>query len=402
MPDHDNFVGHQLVVMSKSIFIIAGEASGDLHGSGLIRAIKAKLPDCKIAGIGGPKMVDAGLDAIFPSSRLAVVGLAEIFAHTWPILSAFYKTRVYLKKERPDLLILIDYPEFNLLMAGYAKGLGIPVFYYISPQVWAWRQGRVRRLKRSIDEMAVILPFEEDFFSRYGLKVRFVGHPLLDSVKVQSSKEEFCRSNSLSIGSSTVGLLPGSRHGEVQRIFPVMADAACLISRLRPSVQFVAAVAPSIDIQLMKDMARACAGRDGPDIRLIQGRTYDVMAASNLVIAASGTVTLEAAILGVPLIVTYKVSPLSYHLGRHLIKVPYASLVNLVAGRMVAPEFLQNDATPEAIANEALAILGDDARRERMVQDLAIVTGRLGQPGAADRAANIALGLLKRSNPASR
>lgn len=386
---------------SKSIFIIAGEASGDLHGSGLIRAIRVRLPDCEIAGIGGPRMLDAGLKAIFPSSRLAVVGLVEIFAQIGPILSAFYKTRAYLKKERPDLLILIDYPGFNLLVARYARRLGIPVFYYISPQVWAWHQGRVKRLKRLVDGMAVILPFEEEFFSRHGMKVNFVGHPLLDSVRTKVSKEEFCRLNSLALNSPIVGLLPGSRRGEIQRIFPILARAACLISQSRADVQFVVAVAPSMDVQFMKDMVKGYSNGDDLDIRFVQGQTYDAIGASSLVIAASGTVTLEIAILGVPLIVTYKVSPLSYYLGRHLIKVSYASLVNLVAGRRVAPEFLQNEATPEGLAGEALAILGDDARREEMIQDLTLVSERLGRPGAADRAADIALGLLKRGSPAN-
>lgn len=387
--------------MQKSFFIIAGETSGDLHGAGLVKAIRARLPHALIAGIGGPRMVDAGLKAIFPISRLAVVGLVEIIAQLGPILAAFYKTRAYLKKNRPDILILIDYPEFNLLVAKYAKGLGIPVFYYISPQVWAWRQGRVKRLRKVVDEMAVILPFEEEFFSKHGLKTHFVGHPLLDGVRAGSSRDEFCRLHSLSSNSPVIGLLPGSRHGEIRRLFPILAGASRLISQARPDVQFVVAVAPSIDIRFMEDMAKRDAKGDDLNIRFIQSGTYDAIAASSLVIAASGTVTLEAAILGAPLIVTYKVSPLSYYLGRHLIKVPYASLVNLIAGRMVVPEFLQNDATPKAIADEALAILGNDARREEMIHDLALVTGRLGRPGVAERAAELALGLLERGSQAS-
>lgn len=387
--------------MQKSFFIIAGETSGDLHGAGLVRAIKTRLPHAVIAGIGGPKMVDAGLKAIFPISRLAVVGLVEIMAHIGPILSAFYKTMVYLKKNRPDILILIDYPEFNLLIARYAKGLGIPVFYYISPQVWAWRQGRVKRLRRLVDEMAVILPFEENFFSKHGVKTHFVGHPLLDVVRIRSSRDEFCRIHKLSSNSPIVSLLPGSRYGEIQRLFPILTGSADIISRSRPDVQFVAAVAPSIDIGFLQNMVKKGVNRDALNIRFIQGGTYEAIAASSLVIAASGTVTLEAAILGTPLIVTYKVSPLSYYIGRHLIKVPYASLVNLIAGRMVAPEFLQYDATPEAIAGEALAILSDDARRKDIIHDLATVTGLLGRPGAAERAADLAIGLLERRSQAS-
>ncbi|MGQ9498915.1 MAG: lipid-A-disaccharide synthase [Dissulfurimicrobium sp.] len=387
--------------MQKSFFIIAGETSGDMHGAGLVKAIRARLPHAVVAGIGGQRMVDAGLKAIFPISRLAVVGLVEIIAQLGPILSAFYKVRAYLKKNRPDILILIDYPEFNLFVAKYAKGLGIPVFYYITPQVWAWRQSRIKTLKRVVDEIAVILPFEEDFFLKHGIKTHFVGHPLLDSVRVGSSRDEFCRLHSLLSNLPVVGLLPGSRHSEIQRLFPIMAEAARLISRSMPDVQFVVAAAPLIDIRFMQDMFNESTKGDDLNIRFIQGGTYEAIAASSLVIAASGTVTLEAAILGTPLIVTYKVSPLSYYVGRYLIKVPYASLVNLIAGRMIVPEFLQNDATPEAIADEALAILRDDARREEMIHDLAMVTGRLGRPGAAERAADLALGLLERSSQAS-
>lgn len=376
------------------IFVIAGEASGDLHGAGLIRAIKAKRPDADVTGIGGPKMIAAGQEAIFPSSRLAVVGLFEVFSHLGPILSAFKETRAYLKRERPDLLILIDYPDFNFIVAAMAKRLGITVFYYISPQVWAWRQGRIEKLKRLVDRMAVILPFEEEFFADRGLKVDFVGHPLLDCVKTDSTREEFCASRGLNPGSPVIALLPGSRHGEVQRVFPVMLKAVRIIAQERPETQFVVAAAPSIGLKALKDILKRHSSDGQPEIRFVQGMTYDVMAASDLAIAASGTVTLEAAILGCPTVVTYRVSPLTYFFGRMFIKVPYVSLVNLIAGKKVVPELLQDEATPEGLAKEALSLLDSGQRRQKMIQGLDAVRMRLGQPGAADRAAGIALELL--------
>ncbi len=376
------------------IFVIAGETSGDLHGAGLITAIKAKRPDVEVTGIGGPKMIEAGQEAIFPSSRLAVVGLVEVFSHLGPILSAFNETRAYLKKVRPDLLILIDYPDFNLIVAGMAKRLGIPVFYYIGPQVWAWRQGRVGKLKSLVDRMAVILPFEEEFYADRGLKVNFVGHPLLDCVKAGSSKEEFCVSHGLYPDRPIIALLPGSRHGEVRRVFPVMLEAARIMAQTRPEAQFAIAVAPSLGLQQLKDMTKGHPNGTCPEIRFVQGMTYDVMAASDLAIAASGTVTLEAAILGCPVVVIYKLSPLTYFLGRRFIKVPYASLVNLIAGKKVVPELLQNDATPEGLAKEALLLLDNGPRRQKIIQGLDAVRMRLGEPGAADRAAGLALELL--------
>ena len=368
------------------IFVIAGETSGDLHGSNLIRALKAKLPQAKFVGIGGPEMEKAGLDLLFPSSELAVVGLIEVFYHLRPILKAFGRTTNWLRKNRPDLLILIDYPEFNLQVATRAKRLGIPIFYYISPQVWAWRQGRVKKLRRLVDQMAVILPFEKAFFRSHGMEVNFVGHPLLDVVKARTTRNEFCKKAGLNPERPLLGLIPGSRHGEVSRLFPLMADSAKMVLQQRQDIQFVVPLAPSLDPGIL-DLT-------DHSIKVVMGQTHDAIAACDLIIAASGTVTLEAAILGIPMVVTYKVSPITYFLGRHLIKVPYASLVNLVAGKEVVPEVFQRDATPERLCQEALSILEDHARLENMIKDLKGVRNALGGPGAAERAAGIAAGLI--------
>ncbi len=391
------------------VFVIAGEASGDLHGSNLIRALKSRLPQARFVGIGGPKMEEAGLELLFPSSDLAVVGVVEVIGHIRPILKAFGRTTAWLRKERPDLLILIDYPEFNLQVAGRAKKLGIPIFYYISPQVWAWRQGRVKKLRRLVDRMAVILPFEKAFFRSRGMEVTFVGHPLLDVVKAEVSKTEFCREAGLNPERPIVGLVPGSRKSEISRLFPVMAGAAERIFQDRQDVQFVVPLAPSLDpgilesfncpitISFATDPHRQLQTEKSlnhPIIRVVQGQTYDAIAASDLILAASGTVTLEAAILGTPMVVTYKVSLITCLLGKCLIKVPFASLVNLVAGRQVVTEIIQQDVTPERLSQEALSLLRDDAGRENMIKDLKEVKNALGGSGAAERAADLAMELI--------
>jgi len=385
------------------VFVIAGEASGDLHGSNLIRALKSRLPQARFVGIGGPKMEEAGLKSLFPSSDLAVVGVVEVIGHIRPILKAFGRTTAWLRKEKPDLLILIDYPEFNLQVAGRAKKLGIPIFYYISPQVWAWRQGRVKKLRRLVDRMAVILPFEEAFFRSRGMEVSFVGHPLLDVVKAEVSKTEFCRKAGLNSEKPIVGLVPGSRKSEISRLFPVMAGAAERIFQDRRDIQFVVPLAPSLDPgilesfnhQITKSLNHSIIqSPNHPIIRVVKGQTYDAIAASDLILAASGTVTLEAAILGTPMVVTYKVSPITCLLGKCLIKVHFASLVNLVAGRRVVTEIIQRDVTPERLSREALSLLRDDAGRENMIKDLKEVKNALGGSGAAERAADLAMELI--------
>lgn len=375
--------------MAPRIFLIAGEASGDLHGAGLVHAIRARLPEAEFSGIGGPCMESAGVRLLFPASRLAVVGVVEILTHCGDILRAFRLTRGALRRERPDLLVLIDYPEFNLLVAGRARSLGIPVFYYVSPQVWAWRQGRVRKLRRLVDRMAVILPFEQDFYARRGMDVTFVGHPLLDVVRSRMSRAEFRRAAGLDPDRPVVGLLPGSRAGEIGRVFPVMAAAAAEVIRSRPGVQFMVPLAPGVRSSSLEPLVPGRAG-----LIPVEGMTYEAIAASDTVLLASGTVTLEAAILGTPMVVMYRVSPLTAWLGRRLVRVPFFSLVNLVAGRRVVPELLQEEATPGRLAEEILALLDDAGTRALQVRGLAEVSRALGVPGAADRAAEAALGLL--------
>ncbi len=379
--------GHPLV------FIIAGEASGDLHASSIIRALRSIDSSLGVTGIGGPRMEEAGMAPLFPSSDMAVVGLVEVIRHLVPILRAYRRTVEFLRRGRPDLLILVDYPEFNMRMARKAKSLGIPVFYYITPQVWAWRQGRVELLRKTVDKMAVILPFEEAFFKARGLDATFVGHPLLDVVKRTEPPETVRSRLGVHEGMALVGILPGSRSSEVRRLLPLMLDTAEHLSARRPGTRFVLPLAPSIKPGMLP--ARRLRELD---VQVEAGNTYDVMGACDALLMASGTVALEAAILGIPMVVTYKVSPITYAAGRCLVKVPHVSLVNLVAGREVVPEILQKEARPEVLS-DAISRLMDPHRGREVRAELKQVAGALGTPGAAQRAARLAIECMRMASP---
>ncbi len=384
--------------MAKKIFIIAGEASGDMHAAGLCRQLIDKCPDISITGIGGPAMERAGADLLFPNSQLAVVGLFEVLSHAAPIISAYRSVIKWLSSNRPSALILVDYPEFNLLVASRAKKLGIPVFYYISPQIWAWREGRVKKIRRLVDRMAVILPFEKEFYSRHGMDVTYVGHPLLDTVKPSADRETFCSSHNIDPSLPVVGLLPGSRTGEIKKFSGIMIEAGRLIKNAVPAAQFVIPAAPGMDrsslAHIEKEIREKLPPWDRDNFRIVRNETHEAIAASDIILTASGTVTLEAGIIGTPMVVMYTVSPLTYYLGRHLIKVKYCSLVNLVAGREIVPEILQEQVTPERLASEIISRLNSPERLELMKQELLSLRDMLGRGGAAARAAEEVLKLM--------
>lgn len=374
----------------EKVFIIAGEASGDLHGSSLVKELKRINPSLEIHAVGGERMERAGAHILVPYSDLSVVGLFEVFSHVMPILRAYKKVKNYLRENRPSLLILIDFPEFNLLMAQHAKDIGIPVFYYISPQIWAWRQGRVKKLRKLVDKMAVILPFEKEFYRSHGMEVEFVGHPLLDSVKATESREMFFKRHGFKGDKMLMSLLPGSRAGEIKHHIDLFIESSLLIARKRADTIFCLPLASSLKldlVHLVKERAEAAVQRHGLKIHIVQDETYNAINASDLVIAASGTVTMEAAIFGVPMIVTYRVSPVSYYLGRRLIKVKWIGLVNIVAEKEVVPEILQREATPENLAKVALNIMEDERERKRILKGIRQAVARLGSPGAAKRVA---------------
>lgn len=377
---------------NTDLFIIAGEASGDMHGADLISSIKKIIPDLRIKGIGGPKMEEEGVSMLFPNSDLAVVGLIEVVSHASPIIKAFMKTVSWLKQNRPSLLILIDYPEFNMLVAARAKKIGIPVMYFISPQIWAWRQGRVHRLKRIVDRMVVILPFETEFYHRHGMEAEFVGNPLVDTVKPSQKREEFSDREGFDKKKQLVAVLPGSRRGEIKKLLPVIADSIKKITIDLPEVQFVVPLAPNLNKESMEliDLNVKRLLKNGVMIKTVKDMTWNAVNASDIAIATSGTVTLEAALLGTPSIVIYKLSPISWLLGRYLIKVKYASIINLVANSMILPELLQNKANPEEISSTALELLSDGRRYMQIKKDMAQAVQMLGPSGAMNRAAAIA------------
>lgn len=377
---------------SPRIMLVAGEASGDLHGARLVAAMRELAPGLSLCGIGGPALAAEGQEQLYDASRLAVVGIVEVLGHLSHIREAMRRLASRMRDQRPDLLILIDFPDFNLIMAKKAKKMGIPVFYYISPQVWAWRAGRVRTIRRLVDRMAVILPFEQEFYRQRGMAVEFVGHPLLDTVAAAQGRDEFLAGLGVDPASPVIGILPGSRQREVASMLPVFLEAARRIrSRLAKAV-FLLPLAPTLSEEdLLTNGLAGC----GLDVRVVaaEGR-YDLMAACDTVMAASGTVSLELAILGTPMVIAYRVSPLTWFLGRRLVSVRFASLVNLVAGREVVPELLQHDATPEKIAEAICALATATPGRQAMLAGLAEVCQRLGGPGASRRAARLALELI--------
>ena len=375
----------------KLVAIVAGEASGDLHGSNLVEAMKRLDPGIVFCGIGGKKMERAGVKILTSSSDMAVVGLTEALYRLQTIARASRKLKSILKTNRPDLIILIDYPDFNIHIARTAKRLHIPVLYYISPQVWAWRKGRVRKIARRVDYMAVILPFEDAFYRHRGMKVDYVGHPLMDTCPQVVDQEQIISRLGLNRGYPVVGLLPGSRKEEIRNLLPVMVKAGEILIRHYPGIRFLLPLAQTIDPEFIQPFID-----DTPlDIRVIKEDIYEVLSACNLALVASGTATLQTAIMGVPMVVVYKVSPISYWIGKIAVKVPYISLVNLVAGEEVVPELIQDNVVPERLARESITILEDDVIREDMINKLKGIKEGLGRGGASEKTAAIAVEMMR-------
>lgn len=377
---------------SLKIMIVAGEASGDLHGANLVGAMRAVDPFMRFAGVGGRKMADAGVERIADCADMAVMGFTEIIAKLKLIMNVRRRLITFMHECKPNLLVLIDYPGFNISLAKAAKKIGVPVFYYISPKVWAWRKGRVRTLARVVDAMAVIFPFEESIYRQAGVNVRFVGHPLLDAVEKKYTRKEAIEKFGLEEQKTTVGLLPGSRQSEVSTLLPEMLKAAQILRKRLDDVQFILPVAGTLDTSFVRDFIR----KSPVHAVLINDHTYDAIAACDLVIVASGTATLETALLTTPMIIVYKVSPLSYYIGKAVINVSHIGLPNIIAGETVVPELIQGEATAERMAGEALDILAAKDRREKMIAGLSGIREKLGKPGASSRAASMALGIMTR------
>jgi len=363
--------------------IIAGETSGDLHGGMLVKELKKIDPGLEIYGIGGDRMESAGMELIYHIREFSFMGFVEVLGHLPFIRSVFKKLEELLIARKPDIVVLIDYPGFNLRFAKIARKAGVEVVYYISPQVWAWGKKRVRSIKRLVKKMLVILPFEEKFYQRLKVPAKYVGNPLRDAVRHSLTKEEFCRQHGLNPEKHLIGLLPGSRRQEVERILPVMLQACQLLYNTDQNIQFVLGVAPHIDRQYIESQLERYAF----NVALIENQTYDLMSHSRLALVASGTATLETGICGTPMIILYKTNPLSYIIGRSLVNLPFIGLVNLVAGKKVVPEFLQWEARPGAIFLMARMLMDDGPPRQAVINELSLIPQILGEPGAARRAA---------------
>ena len=368
------------------LLISCGEASGDLYAAALTRELRAIDPGISVVGLGGDRLRAAGATLVGDYRGLTVTGLAEALK-VIPRSYAMYRRLVRAARdEPPDALVAIDFPDFNFRLAAAMRRMGVPVIYYISPQLWAWRAGRMKTMRRIASHVLVIFPFEEPLYRDAGVPVTFVGHPLVEVSAAVERREAFLSRLGLRPEAQTVALLPGSRPNEVREILPALAEASSLIAAARPGTQFVLARAPHLDSSLFAPAARARV-----PIVMIEGRTDDVLAASDVVITASGTATVQAAIHECPMVIVYRLSGLTYRLGKRFVKVDTFGMVNLIAGRRVAPELIQEQFTAEAAASHALALLTDPREHAAARRALGDVRARLGGPGASRRAAEVVL-----------
>lgn len=373
----------------KFVLMVAGEASADQYGAALVKEIRLREPDIVFWGIGGKRMGEAGVRILFTPEEMAVVGLTEVIPRISKIFTASRVLQRILKRNRPDLLLLLDYPDFNIRLAGKAARYGIPVLYYISPQIWAWRKRRIRKIRERVDRMAVILPFEESFYQGEGIEVEYVGHPILD-IRSDALRDQHTSSKT-DLSDPVLALVPGSRSEEVRSLLPEMLSAAALLQKSYPTLRCVIPLAPTID----EKMVIQAVSKSSVPVVLSKKGLYATLGECQAVIAASGTVTLEIALLAKPMVVVYQLSRISYAVAKRVIKVPSISLVNLVAGRKVVPELIQNDARAEKMAVETAKLLQDSAERKRMVKDLQEVSELLGEKGASARTAKIALEMMR-------
>jgi lipid-A-disaccharide synthase len=373
------------------VMISCGEPSGDMYAGALTRELLRLDPSAVVTGFGSDRLRDAGARLVADFKGLSVTGLLEV-ARVLPRTYAIYR-RLLADAEatRPDILVPIDFPDFNFRLAHAMKKRGVPVVYYISPQLWAWRPGRLKTMRRIADRVLVIFPFEEQIYQRAGVPVEWVGHPLLDVARIPEPKQDFMLRHGLNAARPAVAVLPGSRPNEIRAVLPGLLGAARIIREQLPSTQFVLARAPHLADELFKDVGAANVGTV-----MIEGATDDVLAVADVALVASGTVTVQAAIHECPMVVVYRLSPLTYKLGRPFVHVDTFAMVNLVAGRTVVPELMQDDFTPAAVADRALTLLRDPEAASRMRAELRAIRGKLGAPGASARAAKAVLAAAAR------
>jgi lipid-A-disaccharide synthase len=374
----------------KTVFIVAGEASGDLHAGKLAENLRKLLPSVRMLGLGGQQMRAAGVQLLFSVEQLSFMGFFEVISHL-PFMRRVMNTSLdKLRQEKPELLILVDYPGFNLRLAERAREMGLKVMYYISPQIWAWGSNRLEKIKDTVDKMVVILPFEEKLYKKAGVDVEFVGHPLLEEIDFDPNPEQFYRRLDIPPERPILGLLPGSRLQEVRRILPVMLKSAEKVLREFSSMIPVIGLAPTLRQEEVQPYLKTFSG----ETRMVEIGIYDLMRHSRLMLVASGTATLETAVIGTPFLIVYKTSFLTYLVARRMISIPHIGLVNVVAEKKIVSEFVQNQAKPEKIAAEALSLLKDKEKYDRLRNELGGVKGKLGEPGAALKAARIACDMI--------
>jgi lipid-A-disaccharide synthase len=383
---------------SKTILIVAGEASGDLHGSILIRELKNINSHLQFFGIGGDRMKKEGMELIYHIDKLSIMGFFEVLKNLG-LIREVMKTMAKLAEERkPDLVILIDYPGFNLRFAKKVKKMGIPIVYYISPQVWAWGGNRVKKMKGLIDKMIVIFPFEKDIYKKFDIDCEFVGHPLLEVVRPVLSKEDFQSKFDLRKNEALLGLLPGSRWQEVENILPIMVQTAEILGTRIKNLRVMLGLASTIK----KEKVEIVLGQFKSKVEIVENLTYDLMKHSDLLLVASGTATLESAILGTPFLVLYKTGFWTYLLAKSLVSIPNIALANVVAGKKIVPEYIQNKAVPKNIAEEMYDILTNKPRYKSIQNELSLVKEKIGsfhslqagEVGASKRAAQIINGII--------
>jgi len=366
--------------MVERVMIIAGEASGDLHGAGVIRELKRLSPKVEVFGVGGDKMRREGMQLIYHVNELSFMGFMEVLKHL-PVIQSVKRTlESVLRYRKPEVVLLIDYPGFNLRFAATAKRCGAKVVYYISPQVWAWHKSRIKKMRGIVDKMLVIFPFEVDLYRKEGVDAEFVGHPLLEVLKSDLDRKGFFKRYGLDPEKRLLGLLPGSRKQEIEMIFPEMLKAARVIAQ-EEGMEIAVAVAPTLQEKYFKTFYNL----DG--VHLITGASYEVMDHADFALVTSGTATLETGLFGTPMVVVYKTSWPTYIIGRALIRVKNIGLVNIVAGKQIVPEFIQHQATAANLAKEALKILRNERLLGTIREELSKVKGRLGEIGASHRVA---------------
>jgi lipid-A-disaccharide synthase len=371
------------------VMLSCGEPSGDLYAGALATEILRREPSADVFGFGGPQLAAAGARLIGNFHGLSVTGLTEALRVLPQSFAMLRRLTAAAREQRPDVFVAIDFPDFNFRLMAALHRLGIPVVYYISPQLWAWRPGRMQTMKRFVRRVLVIFPFEEDLYRRAGVPVEFVGHPLVDLVQVQQDRASLLRECGLDAAAPTVALLPGSRPNELRRIVPTIAASLPLIASRVPRVQFLVAAAPNLPDSLFSALT----------VPLVHGRTDDVLAACDVVITASGTATVQAALHERPMVVVYRLSPLTYRLGKPFVHVDTYAMANLVAGKRIVPELIQDDFTPERVADECVSLLTDGELRTRTANELRTVRRKLGEGGASARAADAVLTVARAKRP---